>query len=584
MSFLAILISYVLGSIPSAVWISRAFAGIDIRTRGSKNAGLTNVYRVLGWRPALPVAIIDFSKGLAAVLIGMKFHGSIEFGLLCGAAAVLGHSYTMFAGFRGGKGVLTTLGVFVALSPTTALLAFALWIVILWISGYVSLASILAAAFLGLENTVVVAFKTLTSIRIHTDHGVTLWDRVWQDLSSQGSISLLVFSWIVALFVIVKHKANIHRLMAGTENRFGKKAPVPDLQEKAARRRREVAEANLLDPDRVAILGGGSWGSAIAKVLGDKGITVMLWEYGKEAAERMQTTRECDKLPGVILPATVTVTSDLALALDKSSVVAFVVPSHTLRSVCKSIAAILPESEVRKRHFVSLIKGIEEKTLLRMTEIVQEVIPGADADNVSILTGPSHAEEVGNGLATTVVLANHQEETAAALQDLFFAPSLRTYRSVDVVGVELCGAVKNVIAIASGILDGLDLGDNARAALMTRGMAEMARLGAKLGGSRESFFGLAGMGDLITTCISKHSRNRHVGEQVGRGRPLPEVLAEMSMVAEGVRTVSGVMELANRLNVEMPITAQVHAILFENRPARDALGLLMNRAAKNERE
>jgi glycerol-3-phosphate dehydrogenase (NAD(P)+) len=219
-----------------------------------------------------------------------------------------------------------------------------------------------------------------------------------------------------------------------------------------------------------------------------------------------------------------------------------------------------------------------------MTEIVMEVIPGADPDNVSVLTGPSHAEEVGNGLATTVVLANREEETAAALQDIFFAPSLRTYRSTDVVGVELCGAVKNVIAIASGILDGLELGDNARAALMTRGMAEMARLGAKLGGSRESFFGLAGMGDLITTCVSKHSRNRHVGEQVGRGRPLQEVLAEMTMVAEGVRTVSGVMELAGRLGIEMPITAQVHAILFEGRPAREALGLLMNRAAKNERE
>jgi len=585
MSFLAILISYVLGSIPSAVWISRAFAGIDIRTRGSKNAGLTNVYRVLGWKPALPVALIDFSKGLAAVLIGRAFsQDAFQFGLVCGAVAVLGHSYTMFAGFRGGKGVLTTLGVFVALSPTTALLAFALWIAVLWISGYVSLASILAAAFLGLENTFVVGSRAFQAVRDFTLIGHTDWNQVTARLSERGDFWLLVFSWIVAVFVIVKHKANIQRLMAGTENRFGKKAPAPDLQEKAARRRREVAQADGLDPDRVAVLGGGSWGSAIAKVLGDKGIQVMLWEYSKDAAARMQDTRECDKLPGVVLPACVTVTSDLAQALDRSSVVAFVVPSHTLRSVCTSIAALLPEAEVKKRHFVSLIKGIEEKTLLRMTEIVQEVIPGADADNVSILTGPSHAEEVGNGLATTVVLANHQEETAAALQDLFFAPSLRTYRSVDVVGVELCGAVKNVIAIASGILDGLDLGDNARAALMTRGMAEMARLGAKLGGSRESFFGLAGMGDLITTCVSKHSRNRHVGEQVGRGRPLSEVLSEMSMVAEGVRTVSGVMELANRLNVEMPITAQVHAILFEDRPARDALGLLMNRAAKNERE
>jgi len=584
--FALVVLSYLLGSIPSAIWISRAFAGIDIRTRGSKNAGLTNVFRVLGWKPALPVALIDFMKGLTAVLLGQAFsHGSFQFGLICGGAAVIGHSYTVFAGFRGGKGVLTTLGVFVALSPVTALTAFALWIVVLWLSGYVSLASILAAAFLGLENTAVVGNRFFQTVRELSVFGATHWDAVLTRTSERGDFWLLGFSWLVAVFVIVKHKANIQRLLAGTENRFGKKKlPDSELQEKAARRRREAAEAAGLDPDCVAVLGGGSWGSAIAKVLGDKGVKVLLWEYSKDAAAKMQETRECDKLPGVKFSDRVVVTSDLQQALLSASVVAFVVPSHTLRSVCKAIGGVLPEAEVRKRHFVSLVKGIEEKTQLRMTEIVMDVLPGAGPENVSVLTGPSHAEEVGNGLATTVVLANREEETAAALQDLFFAPSLRTYRSTDVVGVELCGAVKNVIAIASGILDGLELGDNARAALMTRGMAEMARLGAKLGGSRESFFGLAGMGDLITTCVSKHSRNRHVGEQVGRGRPLQEVLAEMTMVAEGVRTVSGVMELSSRLGIEMPITAQVNAILFEGRPAHEALGLLMNRTAKNERD
>ena len=584
MLLLAILLCYLLGSIPSAVWISRAFAGIDIRTRGSKNAGLTNVFRVLGWRPALPVALIDFSKGLAAVLLGRKFFGdSFEFGLLCGAAAVLGHTYTVFAGFRGGKGVLTTLGVFVALSPITALLAFGLWIVVLLVSGYVSLASILAAACLGIENTFLVGGRALSAVRVYTIIGMTDWHSVWGRLWQHGDVSLLLFTWLVVVFVIMKHRPNIQRLLAGTENRFGKKSG-QDLQEKASRRRREAAVAAGLDPDRVAILGGGSWGSAMARVLGEKGLQVSLWEYNASTAAVMQETRECDKLPGVKLPSSVVITSDLAAALDKASVVALVVPSHTLRSVCESIDKLLSESQCKARHFVSLVKGIEEHTQLRMTEIVQEAITGADSENVSVLSGPSHAEEVGRGLATTVVLANPNEETAAALQDIFFAPSLRTYRSVDVVGVELCGAVKNVIAIASGILDGLELGDNARAALMTRGMAEMARLGAKLGGSRESFFGLAGMGDLITTCVSQHSRNRFVGEQVGRGRPLAEVLGEMKMVAEGVRTVSGVMELSKRLNVEMPITAQVHAILFEGQSARDAQGLLMNRAAKNERE
>ncbi|MCB9497675.1 MAG: glycerol-3-phosphate 1-O-acyltransferase PlsY [Fibrobacteria bacterium] len=593
--WLALPICYLLGSIPSAVWISRLFGGIDIRQHGSRNAGLTNVYRVLGWKPALPVALVDFGKGLGAVILGLVWsrtawgmdHGHTTFALACGLAAVVGHTFTVFAGFKGGKGVLTGLGVFAGISPWTALLAFVAWVVVLKWKGYVSLASIVGALLLALANSAVMLEKAwgyMTEVPV--GYVGPLWAYVVGSLVARGDTALVFLSWIVGLFVIWKHRSNIQRLKAGTEFRFGRKGEdaAEDIRQRAVTRFRSQAQAKGLDPDRVAIIGAGSWGIAIAQILATKGLKVVLWEYSAQTAERLRETRELkDKLPGVLLHPDIEITSDLKAAVERAAVVSLIVPSHTLRSVCNTLRDILTSDEVASRQWVSFIKGIEEKTLHRMTEIVQDALPGATAGNVSVLSGPSHAEEVARQVPTTVVLASRDELTAAALQDLYFlAPYFRTYRSTDVVGVELCGAVKNVIAIASGILDGLDLGDNTRGALMSRGMAEMARLGEKLGGSRESFWGVAGMGDLITTCISKHSRNRHVGEQVGKGKTLQEVLAGMTMVAEGVRTVAGVRELARIHRVEMPLTEQVHGILFEGRPAAEAVESLMARAAKSE--
>jgi len=591
----ALPISYLLGSIPSAIWISRIFGGIDIRQHGSRNAGLTNVFRVLGWKPALPVALIDFSKGLGAVLMGLWWsqsawhmtHGHTTFALACGFCAVLGHTFTAFAGFKGGKGVLTGLGVFAGISPVTAVIAFVVWVAVLKWKGYVSLASICGAFALALGNTIIMLDKAWGYIVASSMvNGHVDWCSVIGSLVAHGDTALMLLSWFVGLFVIYKHRSNIHRLKSGTEYKFQRKGEeaAEDVRQRAVSRYREQAIAKGLDPDRVAILGAGSWGIAIAQILATKGLKVVLWEYSAKGAEQLRETRESkDKLPGVLLHESVEVTSDLRAALERSAVVSLIVPSHTLRSVCDAVRGILTAEQVASRQWVSFIKGIEEKTLLRMTEIVIDALPGATLDNVSVLSGPSHAEEVARQVPTTVVLASKNELNAAALQDLYFlAPSFRTYRSTDIVGVELCGAVKNVIAIASGILDGLGLGDNSRGALMTRGMAEMARLGEKLGGNRESFWGLAGMGDLITTCISKHSRNRYVGEQVGRGKSLTEVLAGMTMVAEGVRTVAGVRELARIHGVEMPLTEQVHGILFEGRPAAEAVESLMARAAKSE--
>ncbi len=595
--WLALPLCYLLGSIPTAVWVSRLFAGIDIREHGSHNAGLTNVYRVLGWKPALPVAVVDLLKGFAAVMIGLVWsktawhmdHGHQTFALACGVAAVLGHSFTVFAGFRGGKGVLTTLGVFTGVSAAPALTAFAFWGLVLRKTGYVSLASILASAFFALAETLVfivhmVSFAAQTSVG-----GVIQWTELFHLLIAKGYMNLLILSWITALFVIWKHRANIQRLRNGTEYRFGSTREndeeLVDVEQAKTDFARDARAAGL-NPQRVAILGAGSWGIAIAQMLSAKGLEVSLWEYSAEVAQKLNETRELpDKLPGVKLAESVQITSDLAQAVGGAAVVCLIVPSHTLRSVCKSLAGLFTPEQIGSRQWVSFIKGIEEKTLKRMTEIVMEVLPGAHAGNVSVLSGPSHAEEVARQVPTTVVVASRDEEVAAALQDIFFmAPYFRSYRSTDIAGVELCGAVKNVIAIASGILDGLDLGDNTRGALMTRGMVEMSRLGEKMGGRRDSFFGLAGMGDLITTCVSKHSRNRFVGEQVGKGRPIQEVLAGMTMVAEGVRTVAGVRELARVHKVDMPLTEQVYGVLFEGKSARESVEALMARAARAEQE
>jgi glycerol-3-phosphate dehydrogenase (NAD(P)+) len=592
--WLALPLCYLLGSIPTSIWISRLFGGIDIREHGSRNAGLTNVYRVLGWKPALPVALVDFAKGLGAVLLGAWWSSAAwgatneTFALGCGLAAIVGHTFTAFAGFRGGKGVLTAMGVFVGIAPWPALAAFAIWLLVLRRSGFVSLASIAAAVTLGILNTILVVFHLLGYAASTSVSGALSWGLVGRELVRHGDSNLFLLSWAVAVFVVWKHRANIQRLRDGTEYRFG--ARTDDDPEEVGRvgisMFRERAAKNGLDPACVAVVGAGSWGLAIAQILSTKGLKVKLWEYSAKVAEELARTRELpDKLPGVRLSDSVEITSDLAHAVEGAAVVCLVVPSHTLRGVCTNLAKVLTPAQVASHQWVSFIKGVEEKTLKRMTEIVREVLPGATEENVSVLSGPSHAEEVARQVPTTVVVASRDEETAAALQDIFFlAPYFRTYRSTDVVGVELCGAVKNVIAIASGILDGLGLGDNTRGALMTRGMVEMARLGEKLGGNRESFFGLAGMGDLITTCISQHSRNRFVGEQVGKGRPLQEVLSGMTMVAEGVRTVAGVRELARLHKVEMPLTEQVYGVLFEGKPAREGVEALMARAARAELE
>jgi len=327
----------------------------------------------------------------------------------------------------------------------------------------------------------------------------------------------------------------------------------------------------------VAVLGAGSWGTTIASIAAGRAPTV-LWARRPALAETIASTgRNPDYLGGPPLPAALGATASMEDALDGAHVVFMAVPSHGFRAVLAAAAGHLAPGAI----VISLAKGLERGSLLRMTEVVQELAPGRPA---GVLTGPNLAVEIMAGRPAATVVAVGDQAAAARVQDLLTIPTFRVYTNPDVVGCELAGALKNVMAIACGMADGLDLGDNTRAALITRGLAELTRLGTALGGEATTFSGLAGIGDLVVTCMSPRSRNRFVGEELGRGRSLDDIVTGMTMVAEGVRTAAVVMALAGRAGVEMPITEQVTAVLDGDRPAAACVRSLMEREARPERD
>ena len=336
-------------------------------------------------------------------------------------------------------------------------------------------------------------------------------------------------------------------------------------------------ESNL---QRVAVLGAGSWGITLACHLHQCGYGVSLWEFCKEVAETLHRERQNpDVLPGVSLAESIAVSSHLGeVFADQSDMLVFVVPSHVLRDVARKVAPFI----TRDVYLVSAVKGIENGTFKRMSEILEEEIPSGLQTRVAVLSGPSHAEEVSRHIPTSVVAASLKMDVAEAVQKVFMSPSFRVYTNPDVLGVELGGALKNIIAIAAGISDGLGFGDNTKGALLTRGLAEITRLGVVMGAQPATFAGLSGVGDLITTCLSRYSRNRYVGEEIGKGRTLSSVLEGMVMVAEGIMTTKAAFQLSQQYHVEMPITTEVHAVLFEEKDPASAVHDLMMRAAKAE--
>lgn len=329
---------------------------------------------------------------------------------------------------------------------------------------------------------------------------------------------------------------------------------------------------------KVVIIGAGSWGTALGLVLARKGYDITLWEFNKERAEEIQKDRENKRyLPGIKFPDNLNVTYVKEGLLKGIKYVVFSVPSQVLRGVIREFSNDLTEDML----LVNTAKGIEVSTGMRLSEVMKDEIKGKFHKNIVVLSGPTHAEEVAVGIPTTIVAAGKREK-AAEIQELFNSKVFRVYLSEDVVGVELGAAVKNCLAIGAGIADGMGFGDNTKAALITRGIAEMIRYGKACGAKEITFSGLSGIGDLIVTCASKHSRNRHVGECLGKGQDIQTILSEMTMVAEGVPTVKAVYEQIQKLNISMPILEATYNIIYKNANAGNMVEELMERTLKEE--
>ena len=326
----------------------------------------------------------------------------------------------------------------------------------------------------------------------------------------------------------------------------------------------------------VGIIGAGSWGTALAVLLHNNGNQITIWSALADEIKMLNETHEQkDKLPGVKLPEDMVFTTDLQASIEGKDVLVLAVPSPFTRSTSAQMAPFVKEGQ----KIVNVAKGIEETTLMTLSEIIEQEIPQAD---VAVLSGPSHAEEVGRGIPTTIVVGSRKKETADYLQNLFMNDVFRVYTSSDVLGIELGAALKNVVALAAGIADGLGYGDNTKAALITRGIAEIARLGIHMGCRIETFYGLTGIGDLIVTCASMHSRNRRAGILIGQGKTMEEAMAEVKMVVEGVYSAKAGYALSQKYQVSMPIIEQVNKVLFEGANASEAVKELMVRSKKVE--
>ncbi len=332
---------------------------------------------------------------------------------------------------------------------------------------------------------------------------------------------------------------------------------------------------------KICILGAGSWGTAQALLLGSKGFQVRLWGRVEDGVESLQEEKENKRfLPGVILPDNIIATTDIALALEGADMVVMAVPSQSFREVLKKALPYLGISSC----LVNTAKGLEINSGKRMSQVAEEILGRRGREQFAVLSGPSHAEEVARNIPTAVTVASYRKEIAFTVQDLYMTPSFRVYTNPDVAGVELGGALKNIIALGTGIAYGLGYGDNAQAALLTRGLHEIIRMGEAMGGEARTFAGLSGIGDLVVTCGSRHSRNRRAGVLIGQGYSLEDTLRQIAMVVEGTHSVKIVYRLARQLKIDMPICSACYNILYANRNPRDEVDRLMRRQRKHEIE
>lgn len=534
---------------------------IDIRDYGSGNAGTTNVMRTLGKKAGIATYLLDaFKAVIADILIHFLIvpHTAIPEMLLflyCGLGIVLGHNFPFYLNFKGGKGIAASSGVVISLMlfpkycfmfTVFGILTFAL---AAKISRYVSLASLIGMAMFFVE--------------------FLIWGFLgWLPLTGTSLVEGTVIVFALAALAFIRHRSNIVRLVHGTERKIGQK-------KKLNLNTHFCVDWSIIMAN-ISVLGAGSWGLGLALLLNNNGHNVTVWSVLNDEVVMLQTEREHKRcLPGVRIPDSITISGDTANVINNADVLVLAVASPYTRSTAKLIAPFVKEGQI----IVNVAKGVEEHTLLTLCQIVEEEIPQA---KVAVLSGPSHAEEVSRGIPTTCVIGAHEKNTAEYLQNIFMSDVFRVYTSPDMLGICIGGALKNVIALAAGIADGLGYGDNTKAALITRGNAEITRLGVAMGANPHTFSGLSGIGDLIVTCASMHSRNRRAGILIGKGYTKDQAMEEVQMVVEGVFSAKAALELSKKYNIEMPIVEQVNKVLFEDKPAAEAVKELMLRDKKIE--
>ena len=604
------LVAYLMGNINPAIILGK-IRGIDIRKEGSGNAGMTNAIRVMGLGAGITVFIVDVLKAFFAVRIGYNFGGDTG-AMVAFGAVVLGHCFPAVWGFKGGKGVAAAFGAAFALNWLSAIAALVIAGVIFAITRRMSIASIVAA----------LAYPAL----------------IWF-----YEPDYFYFSIGAAAFLVIMHLANIKRLAKGEEKpltiggkenveekEYAEAKPALDAslqgkplsaEEKAGLNASDqefedlslgespvaadatkepglvaaqASEASRPEPEpmdyyegavipelgdkarKIAVIGSGSFGTAMANLLVYNGHDVTLYGRNKAALDAMKETRMNERyLPYVILSDRIRYTNNIRNAVRGKDMVVFAVPAQKFRQVSAKAAQYLEDGVI----VINLAKGIEKKTLLRMSEVAAETIPGV---RYVALSGPTHAEEIVRNTPAGIVAASADEEAARIVQDTFMSGQLRVYTQKDVTGVEIAGAVKNVIAIATGISDGMKLGNNARAALMTRSIHEIKRLGDAMGAQPETFAGLSGIGDLIVTCSTNLSRNRRCGLLIGLGLSAKDAVERVGSVVEGYYTADAVCDLAKKLDVDMPVCKATQTVLKGRILPEKAVSMLMSRDKKDE--
>lgn len=612
-----VVIAYLIGNISPATLIGR-FYGIDIKKAGSGNAGTTNVLRVLGTKAAACTLVIDILKGLVAVTIAQGRFNNLG-AMLAFAAVVIGHIYPVIFKFKGGKGVATFIGAAMAINWPSTFAAALIAVIVAGVSKKMSLGSITAALMYPLlmlyyypKDLPIAILMALVILFTHRgnikrlmngeEKELSIGSRIREKLTAQSNTDTdesFDAPGEESSMNIEKAHDNLDKfdkdedmvltdsvhddiLASGSRDELVNEATSinhtrVEVLDSAADYYKDVEIPQLKGSakKKVAVIGNGSFGTAIANVIAHNGHRVTIYGRNKEDINRIRETRVNEKyLPGAKLADSIRFTSNLRTGVSKRDIVIFAIPAQQFGRVIEKSAKYIDKEAI----LVNLAKGIENDSLKTMSQIAKSLV-----DNRYVaVSGPSHAEEIVRNYPTTVVAASDDDDAAKEIQNILMSKTFRVYTGDDILGVELGGALKNVIALGTGIADGMKFGDNSKAALMTRGIYEISRLGEAMGAKSETFAGLSGIGDLMVTCSSDLSRNRRCGLLIGGGMTPDEAVAEIKTTVEGFYTVEAASRLAAKLGIEMPITDAVKSVIDGNLKPRDAVELLMNRDRKQE--